>query len=141
MVGVKEGHEVVRYRAEHYLEAIYQLGSNATLSNIAKALGVKPSTARKMLFYLQQQGLVKYGGRKGVLLTAEGVRRVESLNYIHKTLAQFFKAIGVEEKVAEAEAEKLEHLIDRRVVEKIEHVTNLVKALSTFCGLKQPEGL
>ncbi|MFN3803511.1 MAG: metal-dependent transcriptional regulator [Pyrobaculum sp.] len=135
------GHEVVRYRAEHYLEAIYQLGPNATLSKIAKTLGVRPSTARKMIFYLQELGLVKYGGRKGVFLTDEGMRRVESLNYVHKTLAQFFKAIGVEEKIAETEAEKLEHLIDRRVVERIEHVTNLVKALASFCSLKQPERL
>ncbi len=128
-----EGHEIIRYRAEHYLETIHKLGPNATLTNIAKTLGVKPSTARKMLFYLQKRGLVEYGGRSGVRLTEEGIKRVENLNYVHRTLAEFFKSIGVEEKLAESEAEKLEHVIDKQIVEKIEAVTALVNALKKIC--------
>lgn len=128
-----EGHRVVRVRAEHYLEAVYQLGEGATLSRIAEALGVKPSTARKMIFQLERQGLVEYRGRRGVRLTESGRRKVEELNYVHRTLAEFFKAIGVEESLAEAEAEKLEHLIDRRVVERLGYVTQLLRALSSLC--------
>jgi len=130
--GAVKGHEYLRYRPEHYLEAIHQLGPQATLTNVSKALGVKPSTARKMLLALERQGLVKYQGRGGITLTEEGLRRIRELDEVHRALAEFFKAIGVEEDLAEAEAEKLEHVIDRRVVEKIVKAAALLKALREF---------
>jgi DtxR family Mn-dependent transcriptional regulator len=126
-------HSTARVRWEHYLEAIYQLEPAATLTKIAETLGVKPSTARKMIVQLQSQGLVEYMGREGVRLTEKGRKKIEELNYIHKTLAEFFKTIGVDEQLAETEAEKLEHLIDKRVVEKIRQATHLIQAITTIC--------
>lgn len=127
------GHERLRYRPEHYLEVVYQLGEEATLSNVAKALGVRPSTAKKMLDYLQSQGLVEYRGRGGVFLTDRGRARAEQLDRMHKALAEFFKTIGVGEELAEAEAEKLEHVVSPEVVEKIEKATALLKLLRDMC--------
>ncbi|MEM1598607.1 MAG: metal-dependent transcriptional regulator [Pyrobaculum sp.] len=124
-----KGHEKLRYRPEHYLEAIRQLGEGATLTNIAKALGVKPSTAKKMLEQLQAEGFVEYRGRRGVVLTEKGLSKVAQLDRVHRALAEFFKAVGVDEELAEAEAEKLEHVISPEVVEKIEKVTALLKLL------------
>lgn len=127
------GHELLRYRPEHYLEALYQLGDGASLSKLAKAVGVKPSTARKMILYLQGEGLVVYKGRRGIWLTDAGRARVEYLNRVHKALAEFFKIIGVEEDLAESEAEKLEHLIDPRVVERLIAVADLLRGLTALC--------
>ncbi|MGC9050243.1 metal-dependent transcriptional regulator [Pyrobaculum sp.] len=128
------GHELLRYRPEHYLEALHQLGGRASLSALAREVGVKPSTARKMVLYLQAEGLVEYRGRGGVLLTEAGRARVEYLDKIHSSLADFFKTIGVEEELAESEAEKLEHVIDPRVVERLAAVAQLLKSLKALCG-------
>lgn len=128
------GHELLRYRPEHYLEALQQLGGRASLTALARVVGVKPSTARKMVLYLQAEGLVEYRGRGGVLLTEAGRTRVEYLGKIHRSLADFFRAIGVDDELAESEAEKLEHLIDPRVVERLAAVAQLLKGLKMLCG-------
>ncbi len=66
-----------------------------TLSRLARALSVKPSSALKVVRELEAEGLVTYGGRKGLHLTEAGRRRVEELNQRHKTLEEFFLLIGV----------------------------------------------
>ncbi|MGB9706352.1 MAG: iron dependent repressor, metal binding and dimerization domain protein [Pyrobaculum sp.] len=42
--------------------------------------------------------------------------------------------MGVEEELAESEAEKLEHVIDPRVVERLAAVAQLLKSLKALCG-------
>ncbi|MEZ0320080.1 MAG: metal-dependent transcriptional regulator [Pyrobaculum sp.] len=135
-----KGHEKLRYRPEHYLEAIHQLGEEATLTNIAKTMGVKPSTAKKMLEQLQAEGFVEYRGRRGVFLTEKGLSRVAQLDRVHRALADFFKAIGVEEELAESEAEKLEHVISPEVVEKVEKAAALIKLLKDLICNVAKEG-
>ncbi|MEL9991914.1 MAG: metal-dependent transcriptional regulator [Thermoproteus sp.] len=128
---MRRGHEVKDVRPEHYLEAIYVLSKNGkvTLSALAGALGVKPSSAQKMLRRLEAQGYVVYRGRGGVEMTERGLALVSSLDRAHRVLAEFFKLIGVEEEVAETEAEKLEHLVDFRVIERIAEVVEVLKKL------------
>nr|KJR74113.1 MAG: DNA-binding protein [Thermoproteus sp. AZ2] len=129
---MRRGHAVKDVRPEHYLEAVYLLSRGAgrtTLSEVAEAVGVKPSSAHKMLRRLAEEGLVEYKGREGVALTQKGAEYVENMNKAHRALAEFFKLIGVEEGLAEAEAEKLEHVVDPRVVEKIAELTTALKSL------------
>ncbi|ACB39285.1 iron-dependent repressor [Pyrobaculum neutrophilum] len=57
------GHGPLRVRREHYLEAIYILGEGASLSRVAGMLGVKPSSALKVVRELEAEGLVVYRGR------------------------------------------------------------------------------
>ncbi len=131
---MRRGHEMKDVRPEHYLEAIYALSKDgkATLSALASALGVKPSSAQKMLRKLDEQGYIIYRGRGGIEITERGLALLDELNKSHRTLAEFFKLIGVEEDLAEAEAEKLEHLVDPRVVER---VAKLVEALRSLRGI------
>jgi hypothetical protein len=46
---VDDAHAPLRVRKEHYLEAIYSLGDGVTLSRLARSLGVKPSSALKVV--------------------------------------------------------------------------------------------
>jgi DtxR family Mn-dependent transcriptional regulator len=46
---VDDAHAPLRVRKEHYLEAIYSLGDGVTLSRLARALSVKPSSALKVV--------------------------------------------------------------------------------------------
>ncbi|CCC81570.1 metal-dependent transcriptional regulator [Thermoproteus tenax] len=128
---MRKGHEIKDVRPEHYLEAIYELSSRGrvTLSDLARMLGVKPSSAQKMVKRLEEQGLVVYKGRGGITITERGLDVIAALERSHKTLAEFFKLIGVEEELAEVEAEKLEHLIDPRVVERISYLVHSLRYL------------
>jgi len=56
---MRRGHEVKDVRPEHYLETIYALskGGKITLSALAEALGVRPSSAQKMLKEARRAGV------------------------------------------------------------------------------------
>ncbi|ABP50037.1 MAG: metal-dependent transcriptional regulator [Pyrobaculum arsenaticum] len=131
LASMRRGHEVKDVRLEHYLEAIYALSKEgrATLSALAEALGVKPSSAQKMVRRLEEQGYVVYKGRGGIEITQRGRELVDRLNKSHRTLAELFKLIGVEEELAEAEAEKLEHVIDPKVVERLAKLVEALKGM------------
>lgn len=129
---MRRGHEVKDVRPEHYLEAIYVLSRSGrvTLSALAEALGVKPSSAQKMLRRLDELGYITYKGREGIEITERGLAVLEGLDRAHKTLAEFFRLIGVDDELAEIEAEKLEHVMDPRVVERIAKLAEALKRLS-----------
>ncbi len=131
IASMRRGHEMKDVRPEHYLEAIYALSKEgkATLSALADALGVKPSSAHKMLRRLDEEGYIIYKGRGGIEITERGLALLDALNRSHKVLAEFFKLIGVDEDLAEAEAEKLEHLMNPKVVERIADLTEALKSL------------
>jgi DtxR family Mn-dependent transcriptional regulator len=80
MCYVDDAHAPLRVRKEHYLEATHPFGDGATLSKLARSLGVKPSSALKMVRELEAEGLVTYNGRKSLSLTEAVRRRVEELN-------------------------------------------------------------
>jgi DtxR family Mn-dependent transcriptional regulator len=69
---VDSAHAPLRVRKEHYLEAIYSLGDGVTLSRLARSLGVKPSSALKVVRELEAERFVTYGGRMGLRLTEAG---------------------------------------------------------------------
>jgi DtxR family Mn-dependent transcriptional regulator len=129
---MRRGHEMKDVRPEHYLEAIYVLSRSGrvTLSALAEALGVKPSSAQKMLRRLDELGYITYKGREGIEITERGLAVLEGLDRAHKTLAEFFRLIGVDDELAEIEAEKLEHVMDPRVVERIAKLAEALKRLS-----------
>ncbi|AEA12027.1 iron dependent repressor [Thermoproteus uzoniensis 768-20] len=129
---MRKGHEVKDVRPEHYLEAIYALSRSGrvTLSALAEVLGVKPSSAQKMLRRLDELGYITYRGREGIEITERGLAVLEGLDRAHKTLAEFFRLIGVDDELAEIEAEKLEHVMDPRVVERIAKLAEALKQLS-----------
>lgn len=133
---MRQGHSVKDVRPEHYIEAIYLLSRSgkASLSGVAEVLGVRPSSAHKMIKRLVEEGYATYRGRDGVELTERGLAEVERMNRAHRALAEFFKLLGVEEGLAEVEAEKLEHVVDPAVVERIEELTAALRALLRAVG-------
>jgi DtxR family Mn-dependent transcriptional regulator len=60
---VDDARAPLHVRKEHHLEAICSLGDGMTLSRLARALSVKPSSALKVVRELEAEGLVTYGGR------------------------------------------------------------------------------
>jgi DtxR family transcriptional regulator, Mn-dependent transcriptional regulator len=112
------------YKAEEdYLEAILiQEQQNGTVRSvdIAKAKDVtKPSVSRAMAV-LRDKGFVVFAENNAIQLTKEGREKAESVYDRHKLLTNFFvKITGIERRLAEQNACRVEHDVDCDIIEGI----------------------
>ena len=99
---------------EMYLETILVLSrEKATVRAIDVAVHEgysKPSVSRAVKL-LREAGYILVDGAGAITLTEEGRKIAESIYERHVTLTDFFRAIGVPEKIAEEDACKIEHVI------------------------------
>ena len=91
---------------EDYIEAVYSI---YTKDNKVKAIDV----ARRL-------------NVSRASVTEEGVKKAKEVIKKHETLSEFFENIlGVEHSLAEETACKIEHVIDNRILKKLEqHIKN-----------------
>lgn len=98
---------------EDYLEAIYDLLNStgmATVSEIAKRLGVAKPSVVKALKYLRELEFITQKPYADINLTPAGRERAELVRLRHNTLVHFLTDfLGVAEEMAEADACALEH--------------------------------
>lgn len=114
---------------EDHLEAIYWMIEEkgyARGSEIASFLGHKPSSVTQMLEKLRNLELIKHEKYDIILLTPKGKRIARQVGRKHKTLVTFLILLGVDRKIAEVDACKIEHVASAETMEKI---TELVKSL------------
>ncbi len=64
-----------------------------------------------MLRRLLESKHLKYEKCRGINLTTEGIEVAENIQEKHTTLSEFFKMIGVDEDIANIDAEGIEHHI------------------------------
>lgn len=109
---------------EDYLEMIYilkQSGSAVGITNIANAFLISKPSVNKAIGTLKTKGYVaqeKYGK---IDLTEEGLKEAKSIYGRHTTLNRFLTEIlGVNAKTAEIDACKLEHILSKETLVKIE---------------------
>lgn len=100
---------------ENYLEHILRLckkAGHAKTGEIAKNLGVAPSSVTEMLPKLEAMGFIKYQAYKGVELTEEGY--FKALDVLKKhTLAERFleEVVGMDHERAQDWGCRLEHVM------------------------------
>jgi Mn-dependent DtxR family transcriptional regulator len=98
---------------EDYLEAIYDLlrsGDMATVSEIAKRLGVAKPSVVKALKRLRELKLIAQKPYADINLTLAGREKAELIRLRHNTLVYFLTDfLGVDKEMAEADACALEH--------------------------------
>ncbi len=107
---------------EDYIEVIYELEKSygsASPTDIAKILGVTPSSVTNMLKRLEEKGLIVYRKYRDPQLTEEGRRLAETISNRHKKLYKLFRALGVDEEKANIEAELAEHFLSDETIEKL----------------------
>jgi DtxR family Mn-dependent transcriptional regulator len=107
---------------ERYVEAVRDLQGwrrRARTKDIARKLKVKEASVTEMLRRLKKRGLVEYEPYRGAALTRKGNRLADELTRKHNTLAEFLKVLGVNEKTAEADACRIEHIVDQKTMEKL----------------------
>jgi len=106
-------------RAEDYLRGIFQIIQRkgyARVRDVARQLGVQPSTATEMLKRLNQLGLVVYERYSGVTLTQRGEEIARAIQKRHETFKKFLEIILVPEDIAERDAHILEHQLDPKTI-------------------------
>ena len=108
---------------ESYLEVIAQAQSRAgfaPLGEVARALGVKPSSAHIAFAALNKRGYVVRQSRGVYHITAEGKRYVSSLGRRHQVLERFMEhQLGLSYTQAQMQACAAEHLLPDEVLKPL----------------------
>ena len=73
----------------------------------------------KMLQRLDESKYLKYEKYRGINLTEEGIEVAENIHEKHGLLSEFFKMIGVNEDIANIDAEGIEHHLHPQTLKKL----------------------
>ena len=98
--------------AQDYVEAIADLTASlgeARVVDLARQMGVTHVTVNRTLARLQQAGYVNTRPYRAIFLTVTGRTLAEECKRRHQTVAAFLRKLGVSKKVAELDAEGIEH--------------------------------
>lgn len=98
--------------AEDYVELIADLiesSGEARAVDIARGLGVSHATVIKTIARLQRDGLVVTKPYRAIFLTEQGRRLASWSKRRHEIVVQFLLALGLNEEIAHADAEGMEH--------------------------------
>lgn len=112
--------------AEDYVELIAELiveHGEARPVEIAKKLGVSQPTVTKNLARLKRDGMVIHAPYRSVFLTDEGKSLADICRKRHRIVVNFLKALGINETVAEHDAEGIEHHVSTETLSAFEAFT------------------
>ena len=112
----------VKQNRETYIERMYELKKEKgyiRAVDLAKIMGVKPSSVTEMLRKLSGEGLVIYEKYRIIDLTPKGVELAKKLEERHRAIRKLLVYVGVDEKTADEDACKIEHVISKNTAKKI----------------------
>lgn len=98
--------------AQDYAEAIADLTvsvGEARVVDLARRLGVTHVTVNRTLSRLQRAGYVNTKPYRAIFLTDAGRRLAEESKQRHETVVAFLQSLGVSNRVAQMDAEGIEH--------------------------------
>ena len=108
---------------EDYLETLSRIISEkrvARVRDIAANLGVHKSTVTAALKSLAEKGLVDYSPYEVTTLTGQGQKLADEVVRRHQQIREFLaEVLGVDEGVADANACRMEHIMDKEVLERL----------------------
>lgn len=115
---------------EDYIEMIYRLyeeNREVKISDLSKALNIKPSSVSNMVKKLENKNLLIHEKYGCIILSNTGELIGERLLYRHNTIYEFLELIGVKNYIHE-ETEKIEHTISVETLVRISNLINFLKA-------------
>jgi DtxR family manganese transport transcriptional regulator len=101
-----------RETAEDYVELVQDLireTGEARAVDLADRLGISQVSVGKTIQRLQREGFVTSQPYRSIFLTEEGTRLAASARERHDLVHDFLLALGLDESVAETDAEGIEH--------------------------------
>jgi Mn-dependent DtxR family transcriptional regulator len=121
------------FRMEDYLEAIYELIDHkgyATSVDLAECLNVSQPSVTKMMRRLDRTDLIDYEKYHGIRLTEKGTKLAKSIHERHGTVSEFLRKIGVDENIANRDAEEIEHHMHPETLRKLQDLLEGKSAIS-----------
>ena len=115
---------------EDYLELIADLlneNGEARIVDIAEKLDIAQATANKTIKRLHGQGYIKKEPYRSIFLTVKGQIIASNSKKRHKTVFEFLKNLGVNEKIAAADAEGIEHHVSNKTLIKMDKFNKMKK--------------
>jgi DtxR family manganese transport transcriptional regulator len=119
-------HHPRRTREEHsheigqdYVEIIAELiaaTGEARVIDLARRLGVTHVTVARTIQRLQRDGLVTSLPYRSIFLTATGRKLSEESRTRHRVVVEFLESLGVPARVAQSDAEGLEHHVSEETL-------------------------
>jgi DtxR family manganese transport transcriptional regulator len=106
----EHAHEI----AEDYVEAIADLvaeSGEARVVDLAKRLGVTHVTVNRTIARLQKAGYVTAQPYRAIFLTNTGRDLAAACKSSHEIVVKFLHSLGIPKRVAELDAEGMEHLV------------------------------
>ena len=133
----KHAHEIT----EDYVEAIADLNlsvGEARVVELAHRLGVTHVTVNRTIGRLQKAGFVTSQPYRAIFLTEKGKKLAEMCRSRHEIVVAFLCSMGVPQKVAEIDAEGIEHhvspetlsIFEREIKLRQKSVASLIPLLS-----------
>jgi DtxR family transcriptional regulator, manganese transport regulator len=119
--------------AEDYVELIGDLiaaEGEARLTDIAERLGVSQATASKVIARLRRDGLVENKRYRAIFLTDRGKAIADASRERHRIVFEFLIALGLDEAVAHADSEGIEHHVSEVTLGKLGELTDRLRAVS-----------
>lgn len=98
--------------AQDYVEAIADLSTalgEARVVDLARRLGVTHVTVNRTLARLKKVNLVNMKPYRAIYLTAAGQKLAAECKQRHATVVSFLRSLGISERIAELDAEGIEH--------------------------------
>jgi DtxR family manganese transport transcriptional regulator len=98
--------------AQDYVEAIADLTASqgeARVTDLARRMGVTHVTVNHTISRLQAAGYVNMEPYQAIFLTGTGEKLARECKQRHETVVAFLRSLGIPEKIAELDAEGIEH--------------------------------
>ena len=118
--------------AEDYVELIADLidvNGEARVVDLANRFGVSHATVNKTIARLKKEGLVNTQPYRSLFLTQEGQELAQMCKERHMLFVEFLKSIGVSDKVADMDAEGIEHHVSKETLQAFRRFIRLKKTM------------
>lgn len=111
--------------AQDYVEAIADLAAaqgEARVVDLARRLGVTHVTVNRTLARLKLAGLVNTKPYQAIFLTDAGGKLANECKQRHQTVVSFLRSLGIAERIAEMDAEGIEHHVSPETLAAFERL-------------------
>ncbi len=127
----KAGKGDTNTRIEDYLEVIselVELKGYANTLDISRYMNVSAPSVTKMLKRLDENGYIEYEKYRGINLTPKGNAIAYGIRQKHEILLEFFKMLGIENAIANEDAEGIEHHLNPKTIKQLRKFITYLKA-------------
>ena len=111
--------------AQDYVEAIADLSASlgeARVVDLSRRLGVTHVTVNRTLARLQKIGFVNTKPYRAIFLTDAGHKLAAECKQRHETVVSFLRSLGISERIAELDAEGIEHHVSPETLAAFERL-------------------